>query len=139
MQLERIDALLERFRRGDLLAYRKDLTPTLLTQIEAPGESADRKALVWDLMIEFSSVLGAHWILPGVKAERQYLEITRAPWMMPLSSVADKRMVLRIYSEYINGLRDERILTSDQLIQDFLRYLESFTWNVAAGQKKVTI
>jgi hypothetical protein len=65
-----------------------------------------------------------------VNAPRQYLPLPRMPWMMPLETDGEKLAVLEIYSGFVNALRDERLLSSDQLINDFINYLETFAWNL---------
>ena len=52
------------------------------------------------------------------------------PWMMPLETDGEKLTVLEIYSDFVNALRDQRLLSSDQLINDFLNYLRTFAWNL---------
>jgi hypothetical protein len=130
LQLNEIDASVDRFVKGDWLAFVSRCTPTFVERITAPAGSPQRNAFVWDLMHEFASVLSAHGILPGVNAARQYLPLHRMPWMMPLETDGEKLAVLEIYSGFVNSLRDERLLSSDQLINDFLNYLVTFAWNL---------
>jgi hypothetical protein len=130
LQLEQIDANVDRFVKGDWLAYASRCTPAFVERVTAKSGSPQRKAFVWDLMHEFASVLSAHGILPGVNAARQYLPLHRMPWMMPLETDGEKLAVLEIYSGFVNALRDERLLSSDQLINDFLNYLVTFGWNL---------
>jgi hypothetical protein len=130
LQLKEIDASLDRFVKGDWLAYASRCTPTFADRVTAAAGSPQRNAFVWDLMHEFASVLSAHGILPGVNAARQYLPLQRMPWMMPLETDGEKLAVLEIYSDFVNTLRGERLLSSDQLINDFLNYLETFAWNL---------
>ncbi len=129
-QLRRIDATVERLATGEWLALRATVSPTLRARVEAPHGSPERNAFVWDLMIEFSSVLASHGILPGLSAERRYLAVRREAWMMPLETDGDKLLVLRVYSDYVDGLRQDGLITSDQVITDFLSYLETFAWNL---------
>ena len=129
-QLERIATHVETIAQGDWLTFRRQTSPDLRTRVESAAGTPERNSLVWDLMNEFSSVLSANGILPGVNASRRYLAIQRTPWMMPLPSDADKAFVLRVYSDYVQGLRTEGVLTSDQLINDYLNYLETFQWNL---------
>lgn len=129
-QLERISLLLRRYVASDWLVYRSGSSDLFRKRVESVPDSTEWNALVWDLMNEFSSVLSAQGILPGVNAERRYLAVQRTPWMMPLDSEADKRFVLRVYSTYVLELAKERILTSDQVVNDFMNYLETFTWNI---------
>lgn len=130
LQLKEIDASLDHFAKGDWLAYKSRCTPAFTERLAAPSGSPERNALVWDLMHEFASVLSANGILPGVNAARQYLPLHRMPWMMPLETDGEKLVVLEIYSGFVNALRGQRLLSSDQLINDFLNYLETFAWNL---------
>src|SRR5262249_9109735 len=90
-------------------------------------------SLVWDLMHEFSSVLAASGILPGITAEKRYLALRRADWMMPLATDSEQRFVLRVYSEHVKALRADGIFSIDQLMNDFLSYLETFAWDYRRG------
>jgi hypothetical protein len=49
--------------------------------------------------------------------------------MMKLEGAGDRRAVYAMYAKYYETLQDRHLLTSDQLLNDFLNYLESFTWN----------
>jgi hypothetical protein len=130
LQLERLSEVVEQLAKSEWLIYRKHSSESFRARIEAGAGSPGRNALVWDLMIEFFCVLSAHGILPGVNAERKYLSLQRTPWMMPLENDAEKQFVVRAYSEYIESLKNNALLTSDQLINDYLNYLATFTWNL---------
>jgi len=130
LQLARIDEVLDGLVKSDWLAYRSGASADFRARLESPRGSPERNAVVWDLMVEFYSVLSAHGILPGVAAERRYLGLPRSSWMMPLVSDSDKRFVVRVYTEYIAGLKREQFLTADQLVNDFLNYLETFAWDL---------
>lgn len=129
-QLGRLSAVLERAVKGDWLAYRRQASPEFQARVGAQVGSPEWNGLLWDLMLEFSSVLGAHGILPGINAERRYLSLQRTQWMMPLGTDAEKRFVLDIYSAYVTGLTNDGLLTSDQLVNDYLNSLETFAWNI---------
>jgi hypothetical protein len=129
-ELRLLNAVVDDAMRGDWLVYKGTCSPALAERIEAGEGSPDRNALVWDLLLEFSCVLSAHGILPGVNARKQYLNLYRMPWMMPLTTEGDKLLVLRLYSEFVRKVQDLGLLTSDQLINDFLNYLVTFTWNL---------
>jgi hypothetical protein len=128
-QLERISKLRDEFLKGDWLTFREDVSPAFRARIESPDDG-ERKALVWDLLIEFACVLGADGILPGaVSAEQRYLRLPRAGWMMSLESDADKRLILHIYQQYRQSLEADGFRTSDQVVNDFLNFLESNAWH----------
>ena len=129
LQLERIDAVLWDLRRGDWLAYEPGSRVEFKNRVNAERGSPIWNSFVWDLMHEFSSVLSASNILPGVTAERRYLSLRRADWMMTLNTDAEKKFVLRVYSGYVTALRIDGLLSVDQLMNDLLNYLETFAWD----------
>ena len=129
LQLDRIRGLLETARRSDWVAFQAGASNAFRARVEAAAGSGVRDALVWDLMIEFACVISANGIMPGVNAERRYLALPRGPWMMPLATDDEKRFVILLYQRYVNQLKEEGYLTSDQVISDFLNYLETFAWN----------
>lgn len=128
-QLELIEQIIEEFVSGDWLAFRSQATPFIRALFDAPAGSASRNALVWDLMVEFGTVLGANGIFGGFNALRRYREIPRMPWMMPLG-VGDYDAILQVYSKYIGSMSSNRQISSDQLVNDFYNYLSTFAWNI---------
>lgn len=130
LQLSEIAAIAEDVATRDWLAYEARSTPEFASRATADADSAEKQAFVWDLMQEFACVLSANGILPGVNAARVYLPMQRMPWMMPLATDGEKLFVLQVYTELVDRMRDARLLTTDQLINDFLNYLETFAWNI---------
>jgi hypothetical protein len=128
-QLARIASAWEAFTLGDWLTYRDEVSGGFRSRVEST-DSRDRRALVWDCLIEFGCVLGADGIFPGINAQPRYLSLPRAAWMMPLQSNSDKSAVLYVYDKYIRGLLADGYSTTDQVINDLLSYLETFAWNV---------
>ena len=128
-QLGRIGQCVEELMLGDWLTFRDQISDELRNRFESDDRD-ERDALVWDCLIEFGCVLGADGIFPGVNSERRYLQLVRSPWMMPLVNDSDKRLILHLYSQYVGDLELEGLLTSDQLVNDFLSYLETYIWNV---------
>jgi hypothetical protein len=133
-QLQEIEEILEDFLRGDWITFRDEVSESLRERLES-ADSTDIRAFAWDCLIEFGCVLGADGIFPGVNAEARYLRLSRDPWMMPLEAEADRRLVFYLYETYIAQLLTTGRLTSDQLVNDFLNYLETFTWNVKREKK----
>jgi hypothetical protein len=128
-QLRRVGEALARMKRSDWLAYEGGASPEFRERIGSAEGTPAWNAIVWDLMHEFGSVLAAAAILPGITAEKRYLALRRGEWMMPLRTDAEKKFVLRVYGDYVALLRKEHLLASDQLINDFLSYLETFAWD----------
>lgn len=127
-QLAEIDETLNEFLTGDWITYRGSCSEDFRARIEST-DSAMRRGVAWDFLIEFGCVLGADGIFPGLNSEKRYLRLQRAPWMMRLETVGDRRATYAIYAMYYRSLQGRGQLTSDQLLSDFLNYLEGFTWN----------
>ncbi|RLV50022.1 hypothetical protein D9V37_09140 [Nocardioides mangrovicus] len=127
-QLAEIEDVISEFRSGDWITYRGRCGSNFRERLESDDQDVLR-GLAWDCLIEFGCVLGADGIFPAVNAESRYLRVPRAPWMMRLDEIGDKRAVYGMYSMYYRSLQERKLLTSDQLLNDFLNYLEGFTWN----------
>jgi hypothetical protein len=127
-QLRQIVEVLDDFRSGDWLTYRGRVGEDLRARIDANDDEA-RFALAWDLLIEFGSVIGASGIFPGAGSELRYLQHARAQWMLPLETANDMKVVFELYTRYMAALDDRSLMTSDQLLADFLSFLETHAWN----------
>jgi hypothetical protein len=128
LQLAEIDEVLNEFVAGDWGGVRDYVTESFRERIESPdGDS--RSALLQDLLLEFGCVLGADGILPSFNAESRYLRLMRAPWMMPLGNETEKKVVYALYEAYHARLDDQGRMTIDQLLNDFLNFLETNVWH----------
>jgi hypothetical protein len=129
-QLDEILDVLDEFISGDWVTYRGSVSPSLRLRLDS-HEPDDRYALAWDLLVEFGSVIGAAAIFPGAGAESRYLQLPRASWMLPLEGREDMRVVFALYTNYVKGLEERSLLTSDQVLADLLSHLETHAWNRA--------
>ena len=127
-QLDEIGELIEDFTESDWITYRSSVSQALRNRIDSTDDN-DRLALAWDLLIEFGSVIGAAAIFPGAGSELRYYQLSRASWMLPLESRDDLRVVFVLYSQFMDSLEARSLVTSDQLLADFLSYLEMHAWN----------
>lgn len=127
-QLDEISEVLDDFIKGDWISFSAAVNPDLRARFDSE-DSDVRLALAWDLLIEFGSVIGASGIFPGAGAELRYFQLTRAPWMLPLQSRGDLRMIYELYARYVGSLDERLLVTSDQLLADFVSYLETHAWN----------
>ncbi|MGW4911573.1 UvrD-helicase domain-containing protein [Streptomyces sp. NPDC004270] len=129
-QLDEILEVLDDFIAGDWITYQGRVSGTLRTRFDSV-EEGERLALAWDLLIEFGSVIGAAAIFPGAGSELRYFQLPRTSWMLPLPNREDLRVVFELYSRYMASLDDRSLVTSDQVLADFLSHLETHTWNRA--------
>ncbi|MDT4328279.1 UvrD-helicase domain-containing protein [Methylomonas sp. MS20] len=88
-----------------------------------------RKSLIEDLMNEFGCVLDAENIRKGTAGSDNYVRASRESWQMQLPTQAHRRVVLEIHDSYLELLRKERLLSMDQMIADFGRYLTTWEWD----------
>lgn len=129
-QLEEILGLLNEFVLGDWVTYRSGVSSSLRARFDSQ-DPEDRKALAWDLLIEFGSVIGAAAIFPGAGAESRYITLERAAWMLPLTSRPDLRLVFALYVRYMESLDARGLWTGDQVLADLLNDLQKHSWNRA--------
>lgn len=127
-QLDEIIELLSDFIQGDWITYRNAVGEGFRNRFEG-GDLDQIRALAWDLLIEFGSVIGAAAIFPGAGSELRYLQLPRAGWMLPLESKDEARVVFRLYTLYLESLDARSLVTTDQVLADFLSYLETHAWN----------
>lgn len=127
-QLDEIVDLLGDFVEDDWITFRSGVTSELRKRIES-DDADSRLALAWDLLIEFGSVIGPAAIFPGAGSENRYLQLARAPWMLPLTTRSDLRLVYLLYCRYMESLEQRSLVTPDQVLADFLSYLETHAWN----------
>lgn len=127
-QLDEILEVLTDFVAQDWITYRSSTSPELRSRFDS-DEVEDQLALAWDLLTEFGSVIGAAGIFPGAGSEARYVQSARSSWMLPLVAPSDHRVIFRLYSDYMQNLDDRRLITTDQVIADFLGYLTSHSWN----------
>lgn len=127
-QLDEIMDVIDEFIEGDWVTYRSKVSGELQSRLDSTNEQ-DRSALAWDLLVEFGSVIGAAAIFPGAGSDTRYFQIPRAPWMLPLSSRADLEVVFLLYTRFMEGLEARSLMTSDQVLADFLSHLETHAWN----------
>ena len=129
-QLDQILELLDDFITGDWITYKGLVSDNLRSRFDSAEEN-ERFALAWDLLIEFGSVIGAAAIFPGAGSDLRYFQLPRASWMLPLNTREDMRVVFELYSRYMANLDARSLVTSDQVLADFLSHLETHAWNRA--------
>ena len=127
-QLRELSRLLDGAVASDWVAFRSVASAGFTHRVEAPRRTNEYNRLLWDLVLEFSTVIGANGILPGMNAERRYKRVERRSWMMPLESDADKEFVFLLYTRFVKSLRAQQQMSSDQVIADYLNHLSTFRW-----------
>ncbi|WP_342714127.1 UvrD-helicase domain-containing protein [Bradyrhizobium sp. B039] len=110
-----------KFAVRDLAACSADLAAWI-------KDPARRRGLVQELINEFACVIDAENIRKGTAAADSYVNDRREPWQMPLRTEQDRQVVLDIHEQYCLELERSNVLSMDQMIADFNRYLLTHEW-----------
>jgi len=89
---------------------------------------AEDASLIDELMNEFACVLDLESIKKDTHEANRYARSSREPWQMVLPSEAHRRVVLEIHDIYRALLRAQKMLSMDQMVADFDRYLGTHEW-----------
>lgn len=89
---------------------------------------AEDVSLIDELMNEFACVLDLESIKKDTHEAHRYARGSREPWQMVLPSEAHRRVVLEIHDIYRALLREQKMLSMDQMVADFDRYLGTHEW-----------
>lgn len=127
-QADILNAVIEDYKNGDWVAFRSGCSSPFVAYMEAQKNSPERRFFLWELLNEFACVLDAEGIRSGIEQRSKYLSDKRKSWMMVLESREEREVVLALYDKFRSWLRNERAIGTDQMITDFLNYLDSFRW-----------
>jgi hypothetical protein len=105
-----------------------DLFPGCPDFLERLKNHSEDASLIDELMNEFACVLDLESIKKDTHEARSYARRSREPWQMVLPSEAHRRVVLEIHDIYRALLRVAKMLSMDQMIADFDRYLGTHEW-----------
>jgi hypothetical protein len=61
----------------------------------------------------------------------RYLRLKRSAWMMPLDNPVEKQVTFNLWCKFMDALRQNKWISSDQIISDFLNDLSTFYWEAA--------
>lgn len=100
--------------------------PDFHARLKARSEDA---TLVDELMNEFACVLDLESIKKDTVEANRYARGSREPWQMELPTEAHRRVVLEIHDVYRTLLVSEQMLSMDQMVADFGRYLGTHEWD----------
>lgn len=129
-QLSLISEIINEIASNDWPTYQSRASELVVAGVESTAGSPERVLLCWDLMREFAEVIDANQLKPGLNSLRKYVDLPREAWMVHLPTRADLEFVFAVYRRYVTRLVEEGQLTTDQALDDFRKYLESYTWNL---------
>lgn len=127
-QVDLIEELLTGQSSVDMAAFVKQ---GLREEISQAITAGDTRILAENLYQEFNGVLLAMAVRPSDKSKMDvYLKMERSGDMPPFTTRGDLLFVLHIYRSFIAQLREWGFVTTDQLVSDAMRVLETFAWDV---------
>lgn len=102
-----------------------------LTQAALDGETSSKSELLENLYEEINGILLADGLIPGDRRkEEEYLSRSRSDDLPPFPNRGDRGLVLLVYKEFLARLREREFITTDQLVSDATKVLETFAWGV---------
>lgn len=107
------------------------LSTHVVAALAAAPMAVARLELLEDLYEEINGFLLAEGLLPGDrKREEDYLTQERPDELPPFVLRGDRALVLLVYRHFLTKLRDWGFVTTDQLVSDAIKILETFSWSV---------
>ncbi|MCC6209703.1 MAG: hypothetical protein IT513_01545 [Burkholderiales bacterium] len=134
-QLSFLSDILIDYRSSDWVTLARRCSPAFATYMSAEKESKESKFFLWELMNEFACVIEPEGVRDTAERRGRYLTGERRKWMMPLPIEADRQAVLDLHERFKNVMRQLGVVTIDEVISDYLRFLDSFQWNAIRQER----
>jgi len=135
MQMEIISSAMSDYRKSDWLVYKAGCSEPFIRYMEEEQDSPAFRYFCFELMNEFACVLDADGVRDSWERKAKYKTEKRRQWMMRLSTESERQVVLDLYAIFRKTLRDMNAIGADQMISDYLGYLDSFRWDVIRARE----
>ncbi|MFA7258727.1 MAG: UvrD-helicase domain-containing protein [Aeromonas bestiarum] len=129
-QIKWISESIDAVKNSDWNILKFDCSDEFNEKINTNYGEYKRNSFCWELMNEFGNVLDADGVRDNVERRSKYLTDKRKDWMMVLSSIAERRTVLAIYTKFRDKLREYSAISIDQMTSDYLGELDSHRWDL---------
>lgn len=134
-QADILNEIINQELKSDWIAFRSRCSTPFVNYMEASKDSAERRFFLWELLNEFACVLDAEGVRSSAERREKYLGDKRKAWMLALQNRGEREVVLRLYDKFRAWLRDQKAIGSDQMIADFLNYLDSYRWEATRNKE----
>jgi len=136
LQLELVESIIKEYlRSGDWQVFQGSCSPELKAMFSGADDASLLKRLSWELMNEFACVLDADGVQQKHENRKKYISAPRMAWMMPLRTQQDRMVVLGLYDRFNQLIAEMDAISVDQVIADYLNYLDSFRWNAVRERR----
>ncbi|EOI3554526.1 UvrD-helicase domain-containing protein [Cronobacter dublinensis] len=129
LQVEAIEGLIKDFKNSDWVTFKSKCSESFTKYIDADIGSNEFRTFAVALMNEFACVLEAEGVRRSPEKKQKYINEPRKQWMMKLDTEYERKVVLHLYDKFRNLLRDMNVISADQMISDYLGYLDSNAWD----------
>ena len=129
LQLETIEAEIERIQRSDWVTAKSRCSEQFRLGMSSTRGTPAFRTFAREVANEIACVLEADGVRQSAQRRERYLNESRKAWMMSLSEIEDRRVILMIYDRFRSFLRSMGVLGSDQMIADYLGFLDSNRWD----------
>lgn len=130
IQLEFISDIVTTYRRGAWLTRRSKCSEQMKMWMSAEKDTDIHRGFCWDVLNEIVCSLDAENIRDIPEKRARYANSARSRSVMKLEVGADRHVLLDLYDEYRTALRTLGVISTDQLMLDFVGYLDSFRWEI---------
>ena len=136
LQLELIESIVvEYVKSGDWQVLQGTCSTEFRSMIGSAQDKPSLKRLSWELMNEFACVLDADGVQQKPENRKRYMSSPRMAWMIPLQEQQDRMVVLTLYDHFNRLIAEMDAISVDQVIADYLNYLDSFRWNAVRDRR----
>lgn len=135
LQLEIIQDIVDEFITNRWIKFAKNCTAEFQKLISAARGSDDNKLFCFDVMSEFACVLDTYGAKTQEERQEKYLKEKRLAWMMPLKTASERHVILELYKDFGKSLRGYGVISVDQMVSDYLSFLESFRWDAIRNRE----
>lgn len=125
-QIKILNSIILDYRKSDWVVQKKFCSKEFIENFESI--SSENNNYTWDIMIEISCNLMANGIMPNSFDFEKYNSLERRNWMIPLVAKYEKKVIFDIYCNLMNYLDSIGKITTDQIINDYINFLTTFTW-----------
>ncbi|MDF2776541.1 MAG: uvrD/REP helicase N-terminal domain protein [Enterobacteriaceae bacterium] len=129
LQIEVIESIIKEFKVSDWITFKGKCSETFACYIDSESSSSEFRTFAVALMNEFACVLEAEGVRRSLERKNKYLTEQRKQWMMKLDSKSEREVILHLYDKFRNLLREMNVISADQMISDYLGYLDSNAWD----------
>lgn len=129
LQLESIEAEIERVQRGDWVTAKSRCSEGFCKGMSSIRGTPAFRAFAREVANEIACVLEADGVRQSAQRRERYLNEHRKAWMMYLPNIEDRHVILMIYDGFRNFLKGVGVLGTDQMIADYLGFLDSNRWD----------